>query len=121
MLAACLTRLHGMATTLSVHQAQHCSCHVTHCPRASAGGLASVKYHTTAAALLLCHLLRCLQVRNLQNEITKKCAPPCATTDAVFYAGTGLLLCRSEDKVRTLVHPVGPQEAVLRSTTAACC
>jgi hypothetical protein len=41
-----------------------------------------------------------LQVRNLQNEITKKCAPPCATTDAVFYAGTGLLLCRSEDKVR---------------------
>jgi hypothetical protein len=41
-----------------------------------------------------------LQVRNLQNEITKKCAPPGATTDAVFYAGTGLLLCRSEDKVR---------------------
>lgn len=41
-----------------------------------------------------------IQVRNLQNEITKKCAPPCSTTDAVFYAGTGLLLCRSEDKVR---------------------
>lgn len=34
-----------------------------------------------------------------QNEITKKCAPPCATTDAIFYAGTGMLLCRSEDKV----------------------
>ncbi|KAF6256969.1 COPI alpha subunit C-terminus-domain-containing protein [Scenedesmus sp. NREL 46B-D3] len=40
-----------------------------------------------------------IQVRNLQNEITKKCAPPCATTDAVFYAGTGLLLCRAEDKM----------------------
>eukprot|EP00775_Hariotina_reticulata_P004965 gene4965-5206_t len=40
-----------------------------------------------------------IQVRNLQNEITKKCAPPCASTDAVFYAGTGLLLCRSEDKM----------------------
>lgn len=40
-----------------------------------------------------------IQIRNLQNEITKKCAPPCATTDAVFYAGTGMLLCRSEDKV----------------------
>ncbi|GAX83376.1 hypothetical protein CEUSTIGMA_g10801.t1 [Chlamydomonas eustigma] len=40
-----------------------------------------------------------LQIRNLQNEITKKCAPPCATTDAIFYAGTGMLLCRSEDKM----------------------
>lgn len=40
-----------------------------------------------------------LQVRNLENEITKKTAPPCASTDAVFYAGTGMLLCRSEDKV----------------------
>ena len=41
-----------------------------------------------------------IQIRNLQNEITKKCTPPCATTDAIFYAGTGMLLCRSEDKVR---------------------
>jgi len=40
-----------------------------------------------------------LQIRNLQNEITKKCPPPCATTDTIFYAGTGMLLCRSEDKV----------------------
>jgi len=31
--------------------------------------------------------------------VTKKCPPPCATTDALFYAGTGLLLCRAEDKV----------------------
>lgn len=36
----------------------------------------------------------------LQNEITKKCPPPCTTTDTIFYAGTGMLLCRSEDKVR---------------------
>ncbi|PNH11699.1 Coatomer subunit alpha-1 [Tetrabaena socialis] len=40
-----------------------------------------------------------IQIRNLQNEITKKVPTPCATTDAVFYAGTGMLLCRSEDKV----------------------
>ncbi len=40
-----------------------------------------------------------IQIRNLQNEITKKCAPPNAGVDAVFYAGTGVLLCRSEDKV----------------------
>ena len=38
-------------------------------------------------------------VKNLSNEITKKCPSPCATTDAIFYAGTGTLLCRSEDKV----------------------
>lgn len=41
-----------------------------------------------------------IQIRNLQNEITKKTTPPCATTDALFYAGTGMLLCRSEDKVK---------------------
>ena len=42
-----------------------------------------------------------LLIKNLQNEITKKCAcPPGAPTDAIFYAGTGALLCRSEDKVR---------------------
>jgi coatomer protein complex subunit alpha (xenin) len=40
-----------------------------------------------------------IQVRNLQNEITKKVQPPCATVDAIFYAGTGLLLCRAEDRV----------------------
>jgi hypothetical protein len=41
-----------------------------------------------------------LLIKNLRNEVTKKCAPPCPTTDAVFYAGTGMLLCRSEDKAR---------------------
>lgn len=37
-------------------------------------------------------------VKNLRNEIVKKSALPIAT-DAIFYAGTGNLLCRSEDKV----------------------
>jgi len=43
----------------------------------------------------------------MDNEITKKTPPPCASTDAVFYAGTGMLLCRSEDKVggqKRLLH-----------------
>lgn len=44
-----------------------------------------------------------LLIKNLRNEVTKKCAPPCPATDAVFYAGTGMLLCRSEDKARPLV------------------
>ena len=38
-------------------------------------------------------------VKNLRNEVTKKCAPPDAQTDAIFYAGTGCLLCRSEDRM----------------------
>ena len=41
-----------------------------------------------------------LLIKNLQNEITKKCACPMGSpTDAIFYAGTGVLLCRSEEKV----------------------
>jgi len=52
-----------------------------------------------------------LLIKNLQNEITKKCAaPPGAPTDAIFYAGTGALLCRSEDKVssyRFSSHQIG--------------
>ena len=43
--------------------------------------------------------LNYVQIRNLQNEITKRCTLPCPSTDAIFYAGTGMLLCRSEDKV----------------------
>ena len=41
-------------------------------------------------------------IKNLNNEITKKAPSPCATTDAIFYAGTGTLLCRSEDKVPSI-------------------
>ncbi|BBN03852.1 coatomer subunit alpha [Marchantia polymorpha subsp. ruderalis] len=38
-------------------------------------------------------------IKNLRNEVTKKVTLPFSTTDAVFYAGLGNLLCRSEDKV----------------------
>ncbi|KAK9847289.1 hypothetical protein WJX84_005223 [Apatococcus fuscideae] len=38
-------------------------------------------------------------IKNLANEVTKRCSSPCPTTDAIFYAGTGNLLCRSDDKV----------------------
>ena len=40
-----------------------------------------------------------IHVRNLQNEITKRVPPPDGTCGALFYAGTGMLLCRCEDKV----------------------
>lgn len=38
-------------------------------------------------------------IKNLRNEVTKKYAPPLPGTDAIFYAGTGCLLCRCEDKM----------------------
>ena len=41
-------------------------------------------------------------IRNLRNEVTKKVPPPCPGTDGIFGAGTGALLCRSEDKVTLL-------------------
>ncbi|KAK8490280.1 hypothetical protein V6N11_048206 [Hibiscus sabdariffa] len=37
-------------------------------------------------------------IKNLKNEVVKKSGLP-IPTDAVFYAGTGNLLCRSEDRV----------------------
>ncbi|XP_022986447.1 coatomer subunit alpha-1-like [Cucurbita maxima] len=37
-------------------------------------------------------------LKNLRNEVVKKTPLP-ITTDAIFYAGTGNLLCRAEDKV----------------------
>ncbi|XP_076947694.1 coatomer subunit alpha-1-like [Bidens hawaiensis] len=37
-------------------------------------------------------------VKNLKNEIVKKSMLP-IVTDAIFYAGTGNLLCKSEDRV----------------------
>ena len=33
-------------------------------------------------------------------QVTKKVTSPLPTTDNIFYAGTGMLLCRSEEKVR---------------------
>jgi len=38
-------------------------------------------------------------IKNLDNEMTKKCASPVAGTDNIFYAGTGSLLCRADDKM----------------------
>lgn len=40
-----------------------------------------------------------LQIHNLDNEITKRCPAPDASMSALFYAGTGLLLCRCDDKM----------------------
>lgn len=40
-----------------------------------------------------------LQIHNLENEITKRCPAPDPSMSALFYAGTGLLLCRCDDKV----------------------
>ncbi|KAB2088065.1 hypothetical protein ES319_A04G149400v1 [Gossypium barbadense] len=37
-------------------------------------------------------------IKNLKNEVVKKSGLP-VPTDAIFYAGTGNLLCRSEDRV----------------------
>lgn len=45
------------------------------------------------------HLL-CPPCRLLSNQVTKKVTSPLPTTDNIFYAGTGMLLCRSEEKVR---------------------
>jgi hypothetical protein len=40
-----------------------------------------------------------LLIKDLNNEITKKAPAPVAGADGIFYAGTGALLVRSEDKV----------------------
>ena len=38
-------------------------------------------------------------VKDLGNEVTKKVPSPLPTADGIFYAGTGTVLVRSEDKV----------------------
>eukprot|EP00741_Cyanophora_paradoxa_P009442 tig00000144_g9146.t1 len=38
-------------------------------------------------------------IKDLKNEVTKKLSPPHVTTDMLFYAGTGALLLRSEEKM----------------------
>jgi len=47
------------------------------------------------------HPCFCLQIliKNFQNEVTKKCAPPHASTDCMFPVGTGMLLLRSEERI----------------------
>ena len=52
-----------------------------------------------------------IQIKNLRNEITKKVAAPSPTTDSIFYAGTGALLCRSEDKACPASCPCLPSTA----------
>lgn len=42
---------------------------------------------------------RQILIKNFQNEVTKKCAPPHASTDYLFMAGTGSLLLRSEERI----------------------
>ncbi|CAI5484716.1 unnamed protein product [Closterium sp. Yama58-4] len=54
-------------------------------------------------------------IKNLRNEVTKKCPPPVASTDAIFYAGTGSLLCRSDDKV--VLFDVQQRAAIAELTT----
>ena len=41
-------------------------------------------------------------VKNLRNEVTRQTPCPLPVTDNIFYAGTGLLLCRSDEKVQCL-------------------
>ena len=60
-----------------------------------------------------------IQIKNLRNEITKKVAAPLPTTDAIFYAGTGTLLCRSEDKVLILSSRPGQTLSHSRARFAA--
>lgn len=57
-----------------------------------------------------------LIIKNLDNEMTKKCPCPLPSTDMIFYAGTGSLLCRSDDKI-TLFDL--QQRAALAEITAA--
>ena len=38
-------------------------------------------------------------VKNMRNEVSKKCPSPTPMTDSIFYAGTGLILCRGEERL----------------------
>ena len=62
-----------------------------------------------------------IQIKNLRNEITKKVAAPSPTTDAIFYAGTGALLCRSEDKAMPCSCPSIAYDQSLASHEAGQC
>ena len=44
-------------------------------------------------------MLACRPRHRRLPQATKKVTSPLPTTDNIFYAGTGMLLCRSEDKV----------------------
>lgn len=68
-------------------------------PEAKRGQGASAVFIARNRFAVLDRAAGAIQVRNLANEVTKKCAPPCGSVDAIFYAGTGTLLCRADDKV----------------------
>jgi len=54
-------------------------------------------------------------IKDLKNDVTKKCVPPDSTVDAIFYAGTGALLCRAED--RMILFDVQQRAAMAEITT----
>jgi len=60
---------------------------------------------------------RQILIKNFQNEVTKKCAPPHASTDCLFPVGTGMLLLRSEERIS--LFDVQQRKAVAELSTPA--
>ena len=58
---------------------------------------------------------RQILIKNFQNEVTKKCAPPHASTDWIFSAGTGSLLLRSEERIS--LYDIQQRKAMAEVTT----
>jgi coatomer subunit alpha len=79
-------------------------------PRDGAGGreaVADAKRGAGAAAVFIARnrfavldkASNTIIVRDLRGDVTKKVPSPLPTTEGIFYAGTGMVLVRSEDKV----------------------
>eukprot|EP00983_Pelagomonas_calceolata_P035349 1105596-Pelagomonas_calceolata.AAC.7 len=93
------TCFHASAAFLRARARAHTHTHThTHTQEAKRGLGSSAVFIARNRFATLDKGLGYVQIRNLQNEITKRCNLPCPSTDAIFYAGTGMLLCRSEDK-----------------------
>jgi len=60
---------------------------------------------------------RQILIKNFQNEVTKKCAPPHPSTDMLFPAGTGSLLLRSEERMS--LFDIQQRKAVAEVTVPA--
>eukprot|EP00276_Gloeochaete_wittrockiana_P011375 CAMPEP_0184649706 /NCGR_PEP_ID=MMETSP0308-20130426/7114_1 /TAXON_ID=38269 /ORGANISM="Gloeochaete witrockiana, Strain SAG 46.84" /LENGTH=1213 /DNA_ID=CAMNT_0027082633 /DNA_START=152 /DNA_END=3793 /DNA_ORIENTATION=- len=56
-------------------------------------------------------------IKDLKNDVTKKLSPPHASTDYLFYAGTGSLLLRSEEKMT--LYDIQQRKAVGELSTPA--
>ena len=56
-------------------------------------------------------------VKNLQNEVTKRVPSPCSHTEALFYAGTGTVLVRGDEKV--VLYDLQQRLALAEMTVAA--